>query len=295
MKLQHNINRIKSLINVISEQNSSDEFDALITLGITDTGLQAPFTDAPKIAKDTNPININERQPSTYIENPKLRRPWGDPYIYYKANNGNYYAYKCGKEAVDKIKPCPAIKKEEWKDATQYKTAIETLVFTNNNSGGGNSIPTPTPTPTNTLGNESDKIKNEYRKKFYDFFANKILNEGLSTIKQYPSFPYYKLKLETKVFDEMTEEEINLVNPVDAYYKDLLKKSIDDFSNKYKQDTNALTINASKYLLNPYKDNPIPPNQLFGLSEIFKQSGGYVGSSEAMEYSRGKRLAIFKL
>jgi hypothetical protein len=295
MELQENINRIKSLINVISEQNTPDDFASLNTLGITDTGLRAPFTDEPKIASGIDPISISERKPSTISKNENLRRPWGDPYIYYKANDGKYYAYKCGKEAKDKIKPCPAIKKEDWKDANPYKEAIERLVFTNNSGGGNTPTPPPSPTP-NTSGSDTDKIKNEYRKKFYDFFAKKIAFEGPSNIKQYPYFPEYKLKHQVgDVVNGVKEEEISLVSIEDPTIKELLKQSIDGFSEKYKKAINTLDINGSKYLLTPYQDNPATSNQLFGLSEIFKPSGEYDGHADAIVYSRTKGTAISKV
>ena len=295
MELQENINRIKSLINVISEQNTSDEFNSLITSGITDTGLQAPFIEKPHVAIGTSTISFSERQPSTYVVNDKLRRPWGDPYIYYRTNDGKYYAYKCGKEAIDKIKPCPAIKREDWKNANQYKEAIERLVFTNNSGGGGTPTPPPSPTP-NTSGSDTDKIKNEYRNRFYNFFAKKIEVEKLSTIKQYPYFPEYKLKHEVDNYpDGVKEEEINLVSIEDPTIKELLKQSIDGFSEKYTQARNTLSINGSQYSLTTYQNNPTTSNQLFGLSEIFKAYGGYTGSLDALEYSRTKKLAISKI
>jgi len=299
MELQENINRIKGLINVISEQNSSDEFDSLVTSGITDTGLQAPFTDEPKIASGTDTISISERQPSNITKNENLRRPWGDPYIYYKAKDGKYYAYRCGKEARDKIKPCPVIKREDWKDANPYKEAIERLVFTNNNANSGSSGSSGNSGSSGSSGSSGNagqsnidynEIKNNFRNRFYEIYAYNVSKILSSTIIEAQKFPEYKIKLETPDLTGAKEESVvDLLNVSNIN----IDNTINYFTDYYTK--NPRVINSNNYQFKKYVSQNDPVNQICGLSEIFKPYDGYLGHEEVKNKIKNKGLVIVKV
>jgi len=290
MELQENINRIKSLINVISEQNSPDEFASLITSGITDTGVYAPFTEKPYVASGTDTISMSERLSSSYKLNDNLRRPWGDPYIYYRDKDGKYYAYKCGKEAEDKIKPCPAINRQDWKNADQYKEAIERLVFTNNSGGGNTPPPSPTPSPTpNTSGSDTDGIKNNFRNRFYEIYAYNV-SKNLGSITEVQKFPEYKLKLETVDMNGGKEETVvDLLNTSNT----TIDNTINYFTEYY--TNNPRVINSNKYQFKKYVNQNNPANQICGLSEIFKQYNSYIGHEDVKNKIKNKGLVIVKV
>ena len=116
-----------------STNNNNDELNNLVTSGITDTGVVAPFTDRPYISSG-NTIYNQRKQSSTLQINPNLRRPWGDPYIYYSANTGDIYYYLCGKrrdQAGMPVVPCPKLTSSDWiKSNTSSRTnAIKTNIF----------------------------------------------------------------------------------------------------------------------------------------------------------------------
>lgn len=110
----------------------NDELNNLITSGITDTGVVAPFKENPYIG--TGDTTYNQRKQSSYPINPKLRRPWGDPYIYYSATTGDIYYSLCGKRRDQPKKPvipCPKLTSDNWikSDSTNRTNAIKTNIF----------------------------------------------------------------------------------------------------------------------------------------------------------------------
>ena len=118
-----------------STNNNDGELNRLVTSGITDTGVGAPFTDKPYISSG-NTIYNQRKQSSTLQSNPKLRRPWGDPYIYYSATTGDIYYYLCGKrrdQAGMPVVPCPKLTSSDWikSDTSTRTNAIKTNIFKN--------------------------------------------------------------------------------------------------------------------------------------------------------------------
>jgi len=100
-------------------QDITQELSKLNTLGIVDTGVNPPYNEIPNTSN--TPTTYRNRKPGNLTNNPSLRRPWGDPYIYYSATTGDYYFYNCGKNrnaSGKPITPCKKINPSEWRKAT---------------------------------------------------------------------------------------------------------------------------------------------------------------------------------
>jgi hypothetical protein len=288
---------------LLFEQANNDlsELDKLITQSITDTGTSAPYTDAPYTGLTAT--TLNQRQQSNLTINDKLRRPWGDPYIYYSATSGSFYAYKCGKDANKSILPCPQIKSTEWKDANKFKTDILKLVFNetskNSNqqtpqttSGTTNTTPEVTTDPTQQNQQINIEIKNKFRNLFYLTYSWFIANNDGGKILTNPTSPNYVFKFtqNNQLFASgANEEEVNLIT---HKYKDggdldvnLLTKTINNFLKK------TINVNGVDYKLNPYTENA-----MFPASSIFKSdSTGYIGDTKTANLIQKSYYGIYKV
>ena len=172
------------------------ELDRLETSGITDTGVVAPFTDKPYISSG-NTIYNQRKQSSTLQSNPKLRRPWGDPYIYYSATTGAIYYHLCGKikdQPGMPVVPCPKIPSDKWikSDGINRTNAIKQKIFqsTTPNTEPENNRPEET-TPENNINSKIKKaFRNEYYKQLINVLNEKIAGRGFNVTKN-PCFNKY--------------------------------------------------------------------------------------------------------
>lgn len=275
---------------LLFEQTNNDlnELNALITQSITDTGTRAPYNDVPYTG--ITATTQNQRQQSTLPKNEKLRRPWGDPYIYYSATSGSFYAYKCGKDANKSILPCPQIKSNEWKDANKFKNDILKLVFTDtpNTQQGGNQQGGNQQQPNQQLNGD---VKKRFRDTFYSTYAYFLAKEYFGNVKVYPTYPTYLTKIEViNGFEDAKTYDFDLVNKTApegfVLSDDTLNKSIKNFLT-YKK---TITIDNVNYNLATYS-----PNALYPASSIFKpDTTGYKGDSKLEGLIKTERLGIYK-
>ena len=279
---------------LLFEQTNND-LNELITQSITDTGTRAPYNDVPYTG--ITATTINQRQQSTLPKNEKLRRPWGDPYIYYSATSGSFYAYKCGKDANKSILPCPQIKSNEWKDANKFKDDILKLVFTDtpNIQQGGNQQGGNQQGGNQQGGNQqyNSQIINRFRDIFYFTYSWFIANNEGADISTNPTSPNYIFKFKQKgpLWEGSDSEgEVNLIThkftdggDVDG---NLLKKAINNFLKK------TININGVEYKIDRYdKDTAI-----FPASNIFnKDSTGYIGDSKTRDLIQDEWKGIYKV
>ena len=140
------------------------ELNRLETSGITDTGVVAPFTDKPYISSG-NTIYNQRKQSSNLQSNPKLRRPWGDPYIYYSATTGDIYYHLCGKikdQPGMPVVPCPKIPSDKWikSDSSNRTNAIKQKIFQSTTPNIEPEETTPTRTPEIIRRNVLNKFRN---------------------------------------------------------------------------------------------------------------------------------------
>lgn len=274
---------------LLFEQSNNDltELNALNIQYITDTGTSKPYIDVPYTGLTAT--TLNQRQQSTLPKNEKLRRPWGDPYIYYSATSGSFYAYKCGKDANKSILPCPQIKSNEWKDANKFKDDILKLVFTDtpNTQQGGNQQ------QQNQQSNQelNGDVKKRFRDTFYSTYAYFLAKEYFGNVKVYPTYPTYLTKIEViNGFEDAKTYDFDLVNktaPEGFVLSDnTLNKSIENFLT-YKK---TITIDNVNYNLATYS-----PNALYPASSIFKpDTTGYKGDSKLEGLIKTERLGIYK-
>ena len=277
--------------HLLFEQTNTDsnELSSLKTSGITDTGTIAPYSDNPYTASSA--ITYNQRQQSNLPKNPKLRRPWGDPYIYFSATSSNLFAYKCGKDYSNKtITPCPQINANEWKDANRFKNDILKLIFTDTTNtqeqgdqeqGGGQQ-------QNQQLNGD---VKKRFRDSFYSTYAYFIAKEYFGNVKVYPTYPTYLTKIEViNGFEDAKTYDFDLVNKTApegfVLSDDTLNKSIKNFLT-YKK---TITIDNVNYNLSTYSSNALYP-----ASSIFKpDTTGYKGDSKLEGLIKTERLGIYK-
>lgn len=251
---------------VATEPDDKTELTGLITSGITDTGVNAPYIDTPYIA--IGDITYNERTSSVFAKNEKLRRPWGDPWIYYSATTGNLYAYKCGRKSQSEITPCPTIKVGEWKNANAFKDAIMSKIFTNI----ANTAPNTEETVTST--GDIPYLKKMCRNSFYNTYAFFIAKKNFGEITKWPISPAYKTTIKiTNGFGTSTPTyDFDLVGKIvppdfDPLDEGTIEKSIKNFVRK------RITYNSKTYVFKKSENS-----MLFEASTIFdSDSTGYVG------------------
>ena len=267
--------------HLLFEQTNTDsnELSSLKTSGITDTGTTAPFTEAPYTG--LTETMFNQRKQSNLHIYKNLRRPWGDPYIYFSATSGNLFTYKCGKNDNKAIVPCPQINATDWKDANSFRNDILKLVFTD--------------TPNiQQEGNQQDnaQIIKKFRNDFYLTYAWFIANKGgsIGKIKANPMYPKYETTIEYIDAFETKLYKINLVQKTATegfvLNPDLIKKSVKHFVTK------KIELNGIKYKF----DTIDKANMLFAAATIFDgDSTGYVNDVKAKEIINEQKLGIYKV
>lgn len=261
------------------------ELNRLETSGITDTGVVAPFTDKPYISSG-NTIYNQRKQSSNLQSNPKLRRPWGDPYIYYSATTGDIYYHLCGKikdQPGMPVVPCPKIPSDKWikSDSSNRTNAIKQKIF---QSTTPNIEPEET-APTSEIIRRN--VLNKFRNLFYSTYLSVIASENLADVKKWPVKPTYKGQLD--ILDDTYD--VNLVGVVSStptkitVGAQLFTKIMDNFITK------QVDVGGVKYELKDYNSDAILP-----ASSIFKRdSTGYVGDIKAENEIKSEKLGIYKV
>jgi len=270
--------------------NDLSELDGLNIQYITDTGTSAPYTDVPYTGLTAT--TLNQRQQSTLTRNNKLRRPWGDPYIYYSATSGNYYFHNCGKDrnSLGKpITPCKKITSNEWHKATNTDAinSIKTKVF-----GVANNIPNePESKPQENNQQSNVDVRKRFRDTFYSTYAWFLAKEYVGTVKTYPTYPAYKTQIDiiNWVNDSKETYEFDLVNDIAPEGFELSDKTINNSVNNF--ITKQITINNVNYKLNKYSNQA-----LYTASSIFKDdSSGYKGQPKIETIIKSRNLGIYKV
>ena len=265
--------------------NDLSELDGLNIQYITDTGTSAPYTDVPYTGLTAT--TLNQRQQSTLPKNDKLRRPWGDPYIYYSATSGNYYFHNCGKDmnALGKpITPCKKITSNDWRKATNTDAinSIKTKVF-----GVANNIPNETePKPQENNQQSNVDVKKRFRDTFYSTYAWFLAKEYFGIVKTYPTYPAYKTQIDIITgFEDSITYEFDLVNGIAPEGFELSDTTINNSIN------NFITKQIINYKLDTYSNQA-----LYTASSIFKDdSSGYKGQPKIEGIIKSKRLGIYKV
>jgi len=273
--------------------NDLSELDGLNIQYITDTGTSAPYTDVPYTGLTAT--TLNQRQQSTLPKNDKLRRPWGDPYIYYSATSGDYYFHNCGKDlnALGKpITPCKKITSNEWRKATNTDAinSIKTKVFGVANNVPNETEPKPKPQENNQQSNVD--VKKRFRDTFYSTYAWFLAKEYFGTVKTYPTYPAYKTQIDI-IFDGFdvppVTYEFDLVNGIAPEGFELSDKTINNSVNNF--ITKQITINNVNYKLDKYSNQA-----LYTASSIFKDdSSGYKGQPKIEKIINLKQKGIYKV
>lgn len=273
--------------------DDNSELSNLKTSGITDTGTSAPYTDVPYTGPTTG-TTYNQRQQSNLSKNNSLRRPWGDPYIYYSATSGTFYAYFCGKNPDKSIIPCPQIEARNWKNANKFKTDILSLVFTDayNTQQSGNQQGENQQSENQQSGNQQVNLEiiKKFRDMFYSTYAWFIAKEYFGNVKVYPTYPTYLTKIEIVTGFEIDAKtyDFDLVNRTvsDGFTlsDDTLNKSIENFIKK------TIPIANENYKLANYNSSALSP-----ASKIFEKDGtSYNGDEKVKGLIKDKRLGIYK-
>lgn len=261
------------------------ELNRLETSGITDTGVVAPFTDKPYISSG-NTIYNQRKQSSNLQSNPKLRRPWGDPYIYYSATTGDIYYHLCGKikdQPGMPVVPCPKIPSDKWikSDSSNRTNAIKQKIFqsTTPNIEPEETAPTPKIFRRDVL--------NKFRDLFYSTYLSVIADKNLADVKKWPVKPTYKGQLDIlgDTYDVNLIGDVSSTPPKITVGAQLFKKIMNNFITK------KVKIGDVQYELKDYNTDAI--SLAFRIFE--KEPTGYVGDIKSENEIKSKNLGIFKV